>query len=254
MREQVRIVNEHLARLDLYHRGKKFDIPVVRRIFNGSFDRGGRFYCHGDSFKDMPADERGEIEMFVDGAARPVVEIDYASIHITMAYEEAGARPPAGDKYTIAGFSRRLVKVAVNILFDANRDSGILAVTEELPETPTSAPTTAPRHATDAPAEPSPNAWCKPSNTNTAGSATTSAPTAARDSRRTPTWPCRSCSGLPSGQDAAHYHSTTPPRRRDRRGHPRPDDAGSRRRTRLRPALKDPTGRSPVLPTWSNTP
>ena len=133
MREQVRIVNKHLARLDLYHRGKKFDIPVVRRIFNGSFDRGGRFYCHGDSFQNMPADQRGEIEMFVDGAAQPVVEIDYASIHITMAYEEAGARPPAGDKYTIAGFSRRLVKVAVNILFNARtRNSGILAVTEEL--------------------------------------------------------------------------------------------------------------------------
>ena len=39
MREQVRILNDHLAQLDLRHRGQKLDIPIGRRIFNESFDR-----------------------------------------------------------------------------------------------------------------------------------------------------------------------------------------------------------------------
>jgi hypothetical protein len=55
MREQVRIVNDHLAQLELRHRGQKFDIPIGRRIFNDSFDRGGRFYCYGTSFQNMSA-------------------------------------------------------------------------------------------------------------------------------------------------------------------------------------------------------
>jgi hypothetical protein len=49
MREQVRILNARLAQLDLRRRGQKLDIPIGRRIFNESFERGGRFYCHGTS-------------------------------------------------------------------------------------------------------------------------------------------------------------------------------------------------------------
>ena len=61
MREQVRILNDHLAQLDLRHRGQKLDIPIGRRIFNESFERGGRFYCHGTSFQNMPAGQRLEL-------------------------------------------------------------------------------------------------------------------------------------------------------------------------------------------------
>jgi hypothetical protein len=133
MREQVRIVNDNLAQLELRHRGQKFDIPIGRRVFNGSFDRGGRFYCHGPSFQNMPARQRLELEWIIDGTAHPTVEIDYANLHIRMAYSEAGKRPPHGDQYTIDGFDRGLVKVAVNTLFNApTRNSAILAITEEL--------------------------------------------------------------------------------------------------------------------------
>jgi hypothetical protein len=44
MREQARILNDHLAQLDLCRRGQKLDIPIGRRIFNESFERGGRRY------------------------------------------------------------------------------------------------------------------------------------------------------------------------------------------------------------------
>ena len=133
MREQVRILNDHLAQLDLRHRGQKLDIPIGRRIFNESFERGGRFYCHGTSFQNMPAGQRLELEWIIDGTAHPTVEIDYANLHIRMAYSEAGKRIPHGDQYTIHGFDRGLVKVAVNVLFNAaTTNRGILAITEEL--------------------------------------------------------------------------------------------------------------------------
>jgi hypothetical protein len=133
MREQVRIVNENLAQLELRHRGQKLDIPIGRRIFNGSFDRGGRFYCHGPSFQNMPAHQRLELEWIIDGGAHPAVEIDYANLHIRMAYSEAGERIPDGDQYTIDGFDRGLVKLAVNTLFNApTSNNAILAIANDL--------------------------------------------------------------------------------------------------------------------------
>ncbi len=133
MRKQVQFINDHLAQLELRHRGQKFDIPTGRRIFNASFDRGGRFYCHGTSFQNMRAGQRRELEWIIDGTAHPTVEIDYSNLHIRMAYSEAGERIPHGDQYTIDGFDRGLVKVAVNTLFNASTtNSGILAITEEL--------------------------------------------------------------------------------------------------------------------------
>lgn len=95
MREQVRILNDHLARLDLRRRGQKLDIPIGRRIFNESFERGGRFYCHGTSFQNMPAGQRRELELIIDGTAHPMIETDYSNLHIRMAYSEAGERIPA---------------------------------------------------------------------------------------------------------------------------------------------------------------
>ncbi|MDI3312964.1 MAG: hypothetical protein QJR12_01365 [Mycobacterium sp.] len=137
MREQVRFLNDHLAQLYLRHRGQKFDIPIGRRIFNESFDRGGRFYCHGTSFQNMRAEQRCELELIVDGAAHPMVEVDYCNLHITMAYSEAGEPIPDGDQYIIGQFDRALVKIAVNTLFNASSvTSGILAITEELRDLP----------------------------------------------------------------------------------------------------------------------
>ena len=73
------------------------------------------------------------LSWIIDGTAHPIVEIDYANLHIRMAYSEAGKRKPRGDQYTIDGFDRALVKVAVNMLFNApttNVES--CAITEEL--------------------------------------------------------------------------------------------------------------------------
>ncbi|MCX5044644.1 hypothetical protein OG921_15860 [Aldersonia sp. NBC_00410] len=132
-REQVAVVNESLSRLDLRQFGKRVEIPVGRRIFNGSFDRGGRFYCHGASFQNMRSRDRRQLECMIDGVLHPMVEIDYSTLHPTMAYAEAGATMPEGDPYEIDGFDRRVVKIAVNIAFNGqNRRSAVLAVAKAL--------------------------------------------------------------------------------------------------------------------------
>ena len=69
----------------------------------------------------------------IDGVLHPMVEIDYSTLHITMAYTEAGAKVPRGDLYEIEGFDRRVVKIAVNIMFNAeNRRSAVLAIAKAL--------------------------------------------------------------------------------------------------------------------------
>ena len=133
MRAKVQRVNAALAQLDLRHKGFKVELPLGRRVFNGSFDRGGRFYFHGPSPQNMPTRERRELEVVVGGEAVPMMEADYTSLHITMAYREARRKLPRGDLYYIEGFPRPLVKLAVNVLLNATtRHKGVLAVSEKL--------------------------------------------------------------------------------------------------------------------------
>ncbi len=50
-----------------------------------------------------------------------------------MAYAEAGAKVPPGDLYAIEGFDRRVVKIAVNIMFNAeSHRSAVLAIAKAL--------------------------------------------------------------------------------------------------------------------------
>jgi hypothetical protein len=136
MREQMQFLNEHLAQLDLRKNGQKFEIPLGRRIFNGSFERGGRFYCHGESFQNLPSDERADLELIIDGTSHQMVEIDYSGLHPAMAYAEAGVPMPDDDPYDIDGFDRALVKLAVNTLFNAaTTGKAILAIAKKLRET-----------------------------------------------------------------------------------------------------------------------
>src|SRR6476661_108026 len=57
--------------------------------------------------------------VMIDGKEHPVVEIDYSTLHIAVAYSGSGKRKPRGDQHSIKGFDRCLVKLAVNILFNA---------------------------------------------------------------------------------------------------------------------------------------
>lgn len=87
--------------------------PVVR-IFNKTFDRTGRFYCHGDSWQNIKSNERAAIS--IDG--EPTAELDYVSIHPSILYGERGLTPPT-DSYEIEGYPRKAVKLAMLILLNA---------------------------------------------------------------------------------------------------------------------------------------
>ena len=124
MRQQVEALNEALAQIDLRQYGKRMPIPVGRRIFNGDFTRGGRFYCHGASYQNIRSRARRDLQIVVGGQPRPVVEIDYGRLHPTMAYAKAGHKAPNGDLYRIPGYERSLIKLGVNIMFNATTRHG----------------------------------------------------------------------------------------------------------------------------------
>lgn len=132
-RRELQTLNRQLAKVELYHGRYKFDIPLLRRIFNGDFSRGGRLYCAGDSWQNMPKAARSQLTIEVNGVPQSVVEVDYSNLHITMAYAESGRKMPDGDQYAIAGFPRKLVKLVVNTLFNAaTHNSAVLAISDEL--------------------------------------------------------------------------------------------------------------------------
>ncbi len=133
MREELTTINESLARLEIRRNGARVPVPPVRRIFNESFERGGRLYCHGASHQNMPKEDRPDLEFVIDSVAHKVVEVDYSVLHVAMAYAKAGVDLPAGGPYEIEGYDRDVVKMAVNTIFNAGtRRSAIDAVTNKL--------------------------------------------------------------------------------------------------------------------------
>lgn len=134
MRAEVQALNAALGELRLLLHGRRqFSNPLLRRVFNGDFDRNGRVYCQGVSWQNIWAEDRRDIQFVIDAVPRPAVEIDYANQHAVMAYTAAGLTPPPGDQYAIDGFNRDLVKRAFNILLNAvNHNKAVAALSEEL--------------------------------------------------------------------------------------------------------------------------
>ncbi len=86
--------------------------PLVR-IFNGNWDRGGRFYAKGGGWQTMPKEARRQISI----GGEPVVELDYKTLHPAILYAQAGTPLPA-DCYKVGNWPRPLVKVALLILIN----------------------------------------------------------------------------------------------------------------------------------------
>jgi hypothetical protein len=78
MRIQVQALNDALGELELFLHGRRFPIPLLRRIGNGDFGRGCRFYHHGPSHQNIPAEERRNLQLLIDGVLHWMVEVDYA--------------------------------------------------------------------------------------------------------------------------------------------------------------------------------
>lgn len=133
LRAEVETLNDALRQLHLYRLGEAFTIPLMRRVFNGTVERGGRCYCHGTSFQNIRSGDRLDLQFLIDGVLHPVVEIDYANLHAVMAYSDAGLPIPPGDQYATPGFSRLVAKRAFNVLLNATaRHKAVAALSEDL--------------------------------------------------------------------------------------------------------------------------
>lgn len=85
------------------------------RVFNRTFERGGRTY--GIGVQNFP--KRLREGLIIDGA--PAVELDYKALHPRMLYALRGLKEPQYDPYEIDGhWPRWVVKAAFNILLNAN--------------------------------------------------------------------------------------------------------------------------------------
>lgn len=87
--------------------------PMVR-IFNRTFNRGGRYYALGGGWQSMSKEARKLIT--IDGES--VVEIDYKTLHPALLYAEAGAALPE-DCYSIGSWPRALAKLGLLVLVNA---------------------------------------------------------------------------------------------------------------------------------------
>ncbi|MFI0846424.1 hypothetical protein [Mesorhizobium sp. IMUNJ 23232] len=111
MRRAIEEFNEALRAVDLNINMR----AQVRRIFNTSWERGGRFYAMGGAWQCLPKEQRGELR--IGGEA--VAELDFRCLHPTVLYAWAGAPAPV-DCYQIKDWPRALVKLAVLIMINAS--------------------------------------------------------------------------------------------------------------------------------------
>lgn len=101
-------------------RGQRYDLDrrIMSRIFNGSWQKGGRWF--GPAFQSLPKAFREAL--LINGAA--TVERDYHCLHPTLIRAAAGLDPRIGDlsfdAYRIDGIERWLAKIVVNIMLNAD--------------------------------------------------------------------------------------------------------------------------------------
>jgi len=93
----------------------KTDLPSfyfsLTRIYSrGSYELGGRFYSLFQSFGSQT-----RLHLKIDGES--VFEVDLSSLHPTMLYRMAGKQQEP-DPYTIDGYPRSVVKVAMQVLLN----------------------------------------------------------------------------------------------------------------------------------------
>jgi hypothetical protein len=100
---------------------------AARRIFNGDFSHGGRWY--GPWWQSVPARLRPSIR--INHTA--TVEHDFANCHVRLLHALAGLAPPRGDPYLISDLPRNEIKLALNIMLNAgNASEARAAIAAEL--------------------------------------------------------------------------------------------------------------------------
>jgi hypothetical protein len=134
MRKDANWINTNLAKLEVWvGSGDKLQTPCGHRVFNKSFERNGRFYLVGKSVQNILRHHRAKVRLMIGGQLVETVELDYKSIHPTMAYTEMGLSIPEGDLYEIDSYDRDVVKRAFLIMFNAgDREGSVKALAHHL--------------------------------------------------------------------------------------------------------------------------
>lgn len=113
----------------------------MKRIFNGSLDKGGRLYK--GFWTNWPENLRHKIT--ING--QNVIEKDYANLHIAMVYALEGYVPPSGDLYDLGAVPkipeyqrdknrtkhwRKLIKATTNAMLNLDKPNGLYNVLYEM--------------------------------------------------------------------------------------------------------------------------
>lgn len=126
LRTQMAEINRVLNSADIRLDGRQIGpVHLVRKFrIEGpedapTFDRHGRLY--GGFWEDLPKEQRHLLT--IDG--EPVVDLDFASMFIQLAYCRQGLQPPSGDLYAIPGLEehRKAAKSLMVSLFFRNAEA-----------------------------------------------------------------------------------------------------------------------------------
>lgn len=113
MRMEMERINSYLNTIQYRTDTVPWQTPgAMRRIFNKSWDRGGRLYARGNSWQNCPKEDRSKILIKdQEGLVSPTSEIDYECLHIHLLYKMQHVKLDF-DPYYLEGFDRKFVKVA----------------------------------------------------------------------------------------------------------------------------------------------
>lgn len=121
LRCEVLAINEHMTRHPVdYSSSLPIDrsATVLSRIFNHSFDQGGRLYGH--YAQNLRKDQR----QYLTIDSEPLADLDFEAMHYWLLHAEAGVTPlTLRDPFAIPGFEdhRKLIKTAAYAILNASR-------------------------------------------------------------------------------------------------------------------------------------
>ena len=96
LEKDTRTFNDYWERHVVTLDGKNV-VPIVKRIFNDTLERGGRFY---GGFQKLPSKDRARL--IIDDLG--TCEIDYSSIHLAILYAWVGVQIKYKLAYTLKGY------------------------------------------------------------------------------------------------------------------------------------------------------
>ncbi len=117
---ELQAYNELLAVSGIQHPKHRLTAQYLYRVFNGNWDRGGRFY--GGRWQNLAGGSETRSLLSINGDA--VVELDYGELHLRMLYAEKGVDLGHADPYIIGAIPRKLMKTAALTAINANNFDG----------------------------------------------------------------------------------------------------------------------------------